>query len=139
MENISNKVAYLKGFADAIDLSKSGDEGKILKKLIEVVDDMAEALDDVIDAHDELEDKVDEIDEDLGNVEEDFYGDECDCGCCDDDDCDCCDDGGAVCPKCGAEFELDLDALENGDIITCPECGAELNFEYVDDEDETEE
>lgn len=47
--------------------------------------------------------------------------------------------GGAVCPKCGAEFELDLDALENGDIITCPECGAELNFEYVDDEDETEE
>ena len=73
MENITNKVAYLKGFADAVDLAKSGDEGKILKKLIEVVEDMANALDDVIDAHDELEAKVDEIDEDLADVEEVVY------------------------------------------------------------------
>ena len=39
MDNISNKVAYLKGFADAADLSASGDEGKIIKKLIEVKED----------------------------------------------------------------------------------------------------
>ena len=121
---VTEKMAYIKGMADSIDLNPDDKKDKLILA--------------VVDALSELAAQVDEIDEDLGNVEQDFYGDDCDCGCCD-DDCDCCDDGGAVCPKCGAEFELDLDALENGDIITCPECGAELNFEYVDDEDETEE
>ena len=36
------------------------------------------------------------------------------------------------CVHCGQTLEV-----ENGRY--CPECGAELNFEYVDDEDETEE
>lgn len=136
---LSEKMAYIKGMADSIDLDQNDKKDKLIMAMVDVLSDLAGEIDDLGEYVDDVAAQVDEIDEDLGNVEEDFYGDECDCGCCDDDDCDCCDDGGAVCPKCGAEFELDLDALENGDIITCPECGAELNFEYVDDEDETEE
>ena len=128
MENIE-KVAYLRGMLEGMKFDADSDMGKIVLKLIDIVDDLAHDLTDAEERADVMADYIDELDHDLGEVEEYVYG----------DDCDCCDDGGAVCPKCGAEFELDLDALENGDIITCPECGAELNFEYVDDEDETEE
>lgn len=135
---VTEKMAYIKGMADSIDLNPDDKKDKLILAMVDALSELADYVTDVDDYVDQLAAQVDEIDEDLGNVEQDFYGDDCDCGCCD-DDCDCCDDGDAVCPKCGAEFELDLDALENGDIITCPECGAELNFEYVDDEDETEE
>lgn len=128
---VTEKMAYIKGMADSIDLNPDDKKDKLILAMVDALSELADYVTDVDDYVDELAAQVDEIDEDLGNVEQDFYGDDCDCGCC--------DDGGAVCPKCGAEFELDLDALENGDIITCPECGAELNFEYVDDEDETEE
>ena len=126
---LSEKMAYIKGMADSIDLDQNDKKDKLIMAMVDALSDLAGEIDDLGEYVDDVAAQVDEIDEDLGNVEEDFYGDECDC----------CDDGVAVCPKCGAEFELDLDALENGDIITCPECGAELNFEYVDDEDETEE
>ncbi len=134
---INEKIAYLKGMADSIDLNPDDKKDKLILTMIDAMEDLAEYVTDIDEDFDELAAQVDEIDEDLGNLEEDFYEDDC---CCDDDcDCDCCDDDcEAVCPSCGAEFCLDLDALENGDKIVCPDCGAELNFEYVDDVDDEE-
>lgn len=138
MENISNKVAYLKGYADAVDLSKSGDEGKVINKLIDILDDMAKALEDVIDAHDELDAKVDEIDEDLADVEdalfdedeEDEDDDEYDD---DDEEYEYDDDDGYFeieCPSCHEDVLVDFDLLDEEHGIVCPNCHQEIELEF---------
>ena len=144
---IAERIAYLKGVADALELSAGDKKDQLLVSVLEVLDDIALNLVDLENDVDTLAAQVDEIDEDLGTLEEDYYDlDDCDCGCdcdCDDDDCDCgcccgddCDCIEAVCPQCGADIPLNLEDLENGAPIVCPECEAELDFELVDDDEE---
>ena len=48
---ISEKVAYLKGLAEGLDLDTESKEGKLIAAIIDVLDDMSEAL---LDLEDEL-------------------------------------------------------------------------------------
>ncbi len=139
---ISEKIAYMKGVADTLELNAGDKKDQLILSMLDAMDDMALAIVDLENGLDTLAAQVDEIDEDLGAVEEEFYDlddcdccdhDDCDCGCCCDDDCDCIE---AVCPQCGADIPLDLDALEDGAPIICPECEAELDFELVEDDEE---
>ena len=83
---ITEKVAYIRGLAEGLELDPSQKEVKVLNAIIDLLDEMAETLTDV---HSDLEDvsaQLDEVDEDLGSLEEEVYGGECTCGCVDDDD-----------------------------------------------------
>ncbi len=150
MMTISEKIAYIKGVADTLDLKTGDKKDQLILSLIDAMDDMALAIDDLETGLDALGAQVDEIDEDLGAVEEELYDlDGCDCEACCDDDCDCCDDDcdcccdddcvEAVCPNCGADICIDFDELEEGKPIICPSCETKLDFELVDDEEEFEE
>lgn len=72
MGKIRKKVFYLKGLAEGLDLSHSK-EGRILQKVIEVLEDMTEQLSYIEERHDELETYMESIDEDLQDLEEDIY------------------------------------------------------------------
>ena len=62
-------------------------EGKMIGKIVEVLEDMAQAMDEMDEMVAELDERVDELDIDLSEVEDELYGeDECDCGC-EDEDC----------------------------------------------------
>lgn len=92
--NPSEKAAYIKGLMEGMKFDTTTDEGKLISKIVDLLEDLSLSVQDLEDEVAQLNDFTDELDEDLGAVEEELYG-ECDC-CCDDDDCccddDCCDD-----------------------------------------------
>ena len=64
---ITEKVAYIRGLAEGLELDPSQKEVKVLNAIIDLLDEMAETLTDV---HSDLEDvsaQLDEVDEDLGS------------------------------------------------------------------------
>ena len=68
---ITEKVAYLKGLAEGLDLDvEKSKEGKLINALMEIVVEMAEEMDDMQAEICELKDYCEELDEDLGDVEE---------------------------------------------------------------------
>ena len=130
MNNMTEKVAYLKGLMNGLELDTTTKEGKLLAAVVEVLDEMALSIVDVEEAYDELQEVVDAIDEDLGELEEDFYDeDECECDCCEDEEYE------IVCPSCGDAIYVDYDMLQEGE-MECPNCGEHLEFDLEAMEDE---
>ena len=127
---ITERVAYLKGLAEGLDLDVTSKEGKLLNVIIDVLDDIAFEVADLQEVVGELGEQIDMIDEDLDGLEEIVYDD------CDDDECDC--DGELyefVCPACGESVYLDEEMLEEGE-MSCPACGEHIEFEIEDDDSE---
>ena len=132
---ITEKTAYLKGLLEGMNIDETKAEGKLLKAVIDTLDELANDLTDVAEDVATLNDYVEELDEDLGAVEEYLYDDDCDCDCdcdCDEDDefecdgdCDCCDeecDGfyNTSCPHCGANVFFDETCDPRS--LVCPSC-----------------
>lgn len=139
--NLSEKMSYLQGLLDGLEIDTSTKEGKLLVQITEVMSEMVESVDDLQSQVDELTELCDILDEDLGGLEEVFY--DFDCDCCDDDDDD--DDYEydfdeddelyeVCCPVCGETVILDESMLDEGS-IECPCCGENLEFDYFDDDD----
>ena len=143
MATITEKVAYLKGLVEGMDIDQTNKEGKVLVAIMDVLNDLATTLEDLEDYTAELTEQVDAIDEDLDLLESDYYEDweddenYCD-GCCDDCDEDCGDEFYDVtCPSCDTTFCVDEETLLEGG-IECPNCGENLEFE-IEEEAEDEE
>ncbi len=128
MNNITERVAYLKGLMNGLDIDPATKEGKLFTAILDVLDEMALSIVDVEESYDELQEVVDAIDEDLGELEQDFY-DEDECGCCDDEEYE------IVCPNCGDSIYVDYDMLQEGE-MECPNCGEHLEFDLDAMEDE---
>ena len=125
---VSEKVAYLKGLMEGLSVDETSKEGKILKAVVDVLDDLAMSVEDLEDYTAELTEQVDAVDEDLDSLENDFYGE---CDCCDDDEDEEYYD--ITCPSCGDEFSVDEDTLLEGG-IECPNCGEHLEFDVECDD-----
>lgn len=120
--DICEKVAYIKGLAEGLNLDSETKEGKILAAVIDVLGDITEEICDIEDGCDAMLEQIDAVDEDLSAVEELIYDE--------DDDCDCDDDLYEVeCPQCHDVIYLDEDMLAD-EGITCPNCGTELEFDF---------
>ena len=131
--DICEKIAYIKGLAEGLELSNDTKEGKILNAIIDLLGDITEEICDIEDGCDELLEQIDAVDEDLASLEEIIYEDDeddCDCDCDCDDCCDCDDEVYEIeCPACNDVIYLDGDMLaEEG--MTCPNCGTELEFDF---------
>ncbi len=135
--NLTEKIAYIKGLAEGLNLDESKAEVKVINAIVDLLDDMAYSVADMEELYDELSAQVDEIDQDLADVESDVYDDE-DCDCCD-----CCDDEDeedpfyeVTCGACGQTLNVSEDVLLEGE-IECPNCGELLEFDFSDlfDED----
>ncbi len=133
---LTEKVAYLKGLAEGMDLDKNTKEAKLFDAMLDILEDMALTINDIDEDLSACEDLVDAIDEDLDELEEYIFEDDfCDC----DDDCDCCcDDEEELyeieCPLCGEEILLDDEMLDE-EIIECPGCGERLELDIDFDDD----
>lgn len=137
---VTEKVAYLKGLVEGLGVDDATKEGRIIKAIVEVLDDIALSVSDMEDGLSEISEQVDAIDEDLEDLEKDFYGDEdYDDDEYDDDDTDYYE---VTCPKCGEKVYLDEDLISDGE-TNCPNCGEKLEFDFgcdcdncVDDDDD---
>lgn len=135
---ITEKVAYLKGLAEGMELDVEKKEGKLLAAIIDVLDDLALELSDLRDLQMELEDGLDAVSEDLEDVEDVIY--DCDCDFDEEEDDEEDEDCYATtCPNCEQTIYFDDSILEEGEVL-CPNCGEKLEFDASDiEEDETEE
>ena len=136
---ITEKVAYLKGLAEGMDLDTEKKEGKLLAAIIDVLEDIALELSDIEDAQEELGEGLDAVSDDLEDVEDLLYGEDDeteyeldDLG--EDEDC-----YATTCPTCEESIYFDESVLEDGEVI-CPNCGEKLEFDLESlDEDEADD
>ena len=148
---VVEKVAYLRGLAEGLNLNSEKSETKMFSAIMDVLEELAEGQDDLAESLDLVSAQLDEVDEDLGQVEELIYGacececeeDECDCGCGDhhhdaepasravendskdEDDTEYYE---VECPACHEVICVDEGILEEGS-VECPNCGEKLEFE----------
>lgn len=139
---ISEKVSYLKGLLEGIQLDSSKPETKVIEKIVDILDELALSVEDLEEHTDMLTDYVDELDHDLGEVEEYVFSDEIDedeCDCCHDDDEDEDEDEDeddlieVECPKCGDTIFFD-ETIDLDDII-CPNCHGHFTCRFLDEDD----
>jgi len=141
MNYLKERVAYLKGLAEGMQISDSTNEGKLLKAVIDVLDDIALAVEDVEEVQEQLSEQIDNIDEDLAEIERIIFDeDECDC------DCDCEDEDDDIsfkefdCPYCNEKISIDQDIINEEDsTIECPSCHKKIEIDWECDCEECTE
>ena len=149
---LAEKAAYLKGLMDGIKLDTEKDENRLLKAVVDLLQDMAVSIDDlednaiaVSDELDEIEENLDAIDEflmDEDDDEDDFddfddYDEDMDYDLGDDDEFEFDEDPvyEVTCPKCGEVHQFSEKELLEGS-KPCSKCGELLEFEFDEDDEE---
>ena len=125
---ILEKVAYMKGLAEGLGLDGKSKEGKLLKVMMDILDDIALELQDIRDEQSDLEEGLDAVSDDLSDVETFIY--ELEGGEEEDGE----EDGEVyqtTCPNCEEEIFFDEDVLADGSVL-CPNCGEKLEFDLED-------
>lgn len=155
MMSLTEKLAYIKGLCEGLELEGKTKESKVLLALVDLLDDVTQSVSQLEGDMDQVFDEIDAIDEDLTDVEDalwdeeddeddddddDWDDDDDDCDCGHHHDCDC--DGGLyeiTCPKCGEVVCMDEDMLFSPD-CACPKCGTsfEVDFDGVEAEEDKE-
>ncbi|MBR1592764.1 MAG: hypothetical protein IJ666_07130 [Ruminococcus sp.] len=147
---LTEKMSYLQGLIDGLEIDKSTKEGKALIQMSDVLAELVVYVEDLQSQVDELTELCDILDKDLGAVEEDLYEDDgfvCgDCRECpeedeefsddydeeDDEDYDLEDDDEELyevtCPSCGDTIFIDEEMIDEGS-INCPNCNEFLEFD----------
>lgn len=124
MTYIKEKIAYLKGFSDALKLDDSN-EGQALLKIYEILDDITDALDGLAKAQSETEDYLEAVDEELDDLSEYVFMLDADDEDLDLDDFDFDEDDDdlyeVTCPNCGKTYYTDFESFDENDVI-CPFC-----------------
>ena len=133
---ISEKVAYLKGLAEGLDLDTvKSKEGKLISVMIGILEELAMSVEDLEENALNLGEEIDVLSDDLADVESEVFDEDEDDGMEDYDD----DWFEVECPTCGADIVVDEEALAEGE-VECPSCGTRYAMELTDeDEDGGEE
>ena len=141
--DLKEKASYVVGLLEGIGLDFSKEENKILKSVVELLQDMSEKIYELERKSEDNAALIDELDEDLANVEEDLYSkvDAMSCGGHKKGHCHCGRREGELnseedeesyevsCPNCGRIVEIDDEIFDKEDIV-CPECGEKVNFDF---------
>lgn len=130
---VTERVAYLKGLFEGLEIDTEKKEGKVLKGMLDTLEELARTVCDLEQQNAELMDELDDIYEDLSVSEENFFkDDELDDVFPETDE----ELYQVICPTCGEVIYLDDDLLQEGS-IECSACGEELEFDLSDlDEEE---
>lgn len=117
MRNLIEKVSYLKGLADGMELDTSKKENKLMLNIIDIMEEFADVISEMDEDIADIDEFVDVLDQDLSEVEEELFGEF---------DVDDINIDEIECPECGETIYTDLDCLcdEDCDVeLECPKCG----------------
>ena len=134
---ISEKVAYLKGLAEGLDLDTAkSKEGKLISVMIGILEEIGLSIEDLEENTQALGEEIDVLSDDLSDVEDVVFDEDEDE---DEDDEDYDDDWFEVeCPTCEEPLVIDDKALADG-MIQCPNCHDKFALDLSDDIVEADE
>lgn len=131
--DISEKVSYLQGLSEGLNISEGSPQGKIIAGMLGVLDEIADAMINMQCEFEDFKEYVESIDDDLFELEEDVLNDD--------------EFTEMQCHHCGEEiyFETRLLDDDNEDKIEiiCPHCNEVVfvndgsfdhDFEYIPDD-----
>lgn len=128
---ISEKVAYLKGLAEGLDLdTQKSKEGKLISVMIGILEEVALSIEDLDENALALGEEIDALSDDLADVESIVYDE--------DEDEDEDDFFEVECPNCDEPLVIDEDDMEAG-IVICPNCETKFALDMTDDTVEADE
>ncbi len=124
---ISEKVAYLKGLAEGLDLeNEKSKEAKLINVMIGILEEIGLSIEDLEENDLDLGEEIDVLSDDLADVEDIVYG-------IDEDEEDFDDDFFEVeCPTCEEPIVIGDEALAEG-VVQCPNCGDKFSMDLSDD------
>ena len=128
---ISEKVAYLKGLAEGLNLdTEKSKEGKLISVMIGILEEIGLSIEDLEENTQALGEEIDVLSDDLSDVEDVVFDEDEDE---DEDDEDYDDDWFEVeCPTCEERLVIDDKALADG-MIQCPNCHDKFALDLSDD------
>lgn len=111
MQDISEKVSYLQGLSEGLNIREGSPQGKIISGMLGVLDEIANAITEVQDQVDELHEYVESMDEDLQELEDKRL----------DEDMEYLE---MRCHNCGEDIYFESEVLDDEDTveIICPYC-----------------
>lgn len=132
---ISEKVAYLKGLAEGLNLDvDKSKEGKLISVMIGILEEIGLSIEDLEENALALGEEIDVLSDDLADVESVVFDEDGDDG----------DDGDyfeVECPNCEEPILIDDEALAAGE-VQCPNCetrfALDLSDDTVDADEDTE-
>lgn len=115
-DDLRKEIAFIQGMMEGSGQVDQRMEGKVLTRLLRVIDDLVEEVNQLKLRLSELEEYVEAVDEDLNELELLVYEDE-------EED----ESAGffeMVCPKCGEDVLIDEEIFDDDDAyeVLCPEC-----------------
>ena len=131
---ISEKVAYLKGLADGLNLdTEKSKEGKLISVMIGILEEVGLSIEDLEENTQALGEEIDALSDDLAEVESVVYDED------EEDDGDYDDDWFEVeCPNCEEPLIIDDKALADG-FVQYPNCQSKFSLDLSDDAEESED
>ena len=137
---LNEKVAYIKGLMDGLELDLTTKEGKVLAAVVEAMEAMAKKVTSMDEEVGDLYDEVDAISEDLSNVEEYLWDDEDEDEEEDGEEPEEYEDGlyEITCPACGEVVCVDEEMLTDEN-LACPNCGTKFEVDFGEDEESSDD
>ena len=137
---ISEKVAYLKGLAEGLNIdTEKSKEGKLINVMIGILEEIGLAIEDLEENSLALGEEIAVLSDDLADVEAVVFDDEDEDDYDEDEEEEFDDDWFEVeCPNCDEVLVVDEDAREDG-YIKCPNCETEYSLDLSDDTVEADE
>ena len=125
---ISEKVAYLKGLAEGLNLdTEKSKEGKLISVMIGILEEVGLSIEDLEENALALGEEIDVLSDDLADVESVVFDED------ENDEEDYDDDWFEVeCPTCEEPLIIDDEALAEG-FIQCPNCQSKFSLDLSDD------
>ena len=122
---ISEKVAYLKGLAEGLNLDvEKSKEGKLISVMIGILEEIGLSIEDLEENALALGEEIDVLSDDLADVESVVFDEE------EEDDEDYFE---VECPNCEEPIIIDDEALAAGE-VQCPNCETRFALDLVDGE-----
>ena len=124
---ISEKVAYLKGLAEGLNLdTEKSKEGKLISVMIGILEEVGLSIEDLEENALALGEEIDVLSDDLADVESVVFDED------ENDEEDYDDDWFEVeCPTCEEPLIIDDEALAEG-FIQCPNCQSKFSVDLSD-------
>lgn len=118
---IRARVAYLRGLTEGLEIDETAPEGRLLRAIIDVLDDLAGQFEEMAESHSELLRYVEDVDADLSALEDVILREDGEAAEEPDEDDDEVEQ--ILCPECGEPLAVRWCQAEAALDVVCPHCG----------------